>query len=131
VPAEFLGFSYEGAAMGLALLDWLTPWNRHRVADFLNGVGDPHAYMVHVGAGWVLALVPGSVDKFMARFDPLLRWLIVITVSTKRSAFLAGEPIPKRLQGYARRVFDQGFRRCPGLSKGRRSIARKPSLHSV
>jgi hypothetical protein len=123
LPAEFLGFSYEGAAMGLALLDWLTPWNRHRVADFLNGVGDPHAYMVHVGAGWVLARVPGSVDKFMARFDPLLRWLIVDGYGFHEAFFrwpryLAGEPIPKRLQGYARRVFDQGFGRCLWFVEG-------------
>jgi hypothetical protein len=109
--------------MGLALLDWLTPWNRHRVADLLNGAGDAHAYMVHVGAGWVLARVPGNVEKFMARFDPLLRWLMVDGYGFHEAFFhwpryLAGQPVPKRLHGYARRVFDQGFGRCLWFVEG-------------
>jgi hypothetical protein len=123
VALEFRGFAYEGAAMGLALLDWLTPWNRHRVADFLNSAGDAHAYMVYVGAGWVLARVPGRVEKFVARFDPLLRWLIVDGYGFHEAFFhwpryLDGEPAPKRLRGYARRVFDQGFGRCLWFVEG-------------
>jgi enediyne biosynthesis protein E3 len=48
---DLRGFTYEGAAMGLALLDWLTPWRRDRLATFLRGAGEAHAYMVHVGIG--------------------------------------------------------------------------------
>jgi hypothetical protein len=85
--------------------------------------GDPHAYMVHVGAGWVLARMPGNVDKFLSRFDPLLRWLIVDGYGFHEAFFhfpryLAGEPMPKRVQGYARRVFDQGFGRCLWFVEG-------------
>ena len=121
--SDFRGFAYEGAAMALALLDRLTPWNRSRVAKFLAGSGDPHAYMVHVGAGWVLARMPGSVEKFIMRFDPLLRWLIVDGYGFHEAFFhfpryLAGEPIPKRVQGYARRAFDQGFGRCLWFVEG-------------
>jgi hypothetical protein len=117
VELDFRGFAFEGAAMGLALQDWLTPWNRGRLQNFLRGPGDVHAYMVHVGAGWVMARVPGSVEKFMSRFDPLLRWLLVDGYGFHEAFFhwpryLAGGPVPKRLQGYARRVFDQGFGRC-------------------
>jgi hypothetical protein len=123
VAADFRGFAYEGAAMALALLDRITPWNRSRVATFLSGPGNPHAYMVHVGAGWVLARLPGSVEKFISRFDPLLRWLIVDGYGFHEAFFhfpryLAGAPIPKRLQGYARRVFDQGFGRCLWFVEG-------------
>src|SRR5262245_47204843 len=39
VELEYRGFSFEGAAMALTLLDLLTPWNRGRVAAFLNGPG--------------------------------------------------------------------------------------------
>ena len=35
VACDFRGFAYEGAAMGLALLDVFTPWRRHRVRGFL------------------------------------------------------------------------------------------------
>ena len=123
VTSDFRGFAYEGAAMALALLDRITPWNRSRVAGFLAGPGEPHTYMVHVGAGWVLARMPGSVDKFLSRFDPLLRWLIVDGYGFHEAFFhfpryLAGEPIPKRVQGYARRVFDQGFGRCLWFVEG-------------
>jgi hypothetical protein len=120
---DFRGFAYEGAAMALTLLDRFTPWNRLRVAKFLAGPGDPHAYMVHVGAGWVLARMPGSVEKFIARFDPLLRWLIVDGYGFHEAFFrwpryLGGEAIPDRMQGYARRAFDQGFGRCLWFVEG-------------
>lgn len=123
VEAEFRGFAFEGAAMGLALLDYLTPWKRHRLQSFLNGPGDPHAYMVHIGAGWALARVPGRVEKFMSRFDPLLRWLIMDGYGFHEAFFhwpryLAGQPIHKRVRGYARRVFDQGFGRCLWFVEG-------------
>jgi hypothetical protein len=180
VSLDFRGFAYEGAAMALALLDRLTPWNHSRISKFLAGEGsrvsvldcggkrsatplslhppeaeedanpaprsesavaaalcrrspksletgqapgDPHTYMVHVGAGWVLARLPGSVEKFLSRFDPLLRWLIVDGYGFHEAFFhfpryLAGGPIPKRVQGYARRVFDQGFGRCLWFVEG-------------
>jgi hypothetical protein len=123
VTPDFRGFAYEGAAMSLALLDRLTPWNRLRVTEFLTGQGDRHAYMVHVGAGWLLARMPGSVEKFIARFDPLLRWLIVDGYGFHEAFFrwpryLGGEAIPSRVQGYARRAFDQGFGRCLWFVEG-------------
>ena len=109
--------------MGLALLDWLTPWRRDRVDQFLTGAGEAHAYMVHIGAGWVLARVPGNVEKFLGRFDPLLCWLLVDGYGFHEAFFrwpryLAGQPCPPRLRGYARRVFDQGFGRCLWFVEG-------------
>src|SRR5438067_2508438 len=55
VEAEFRGFAFEGAAMALALLDMLTPWKTGRWSAFVNGPGESHIYMVHVGYGWALA----------------------------------------------------------------------------
>ena len=49
VDLELRGFAFEGAAMGLALLDLLTPWRRDRLGKFLQGAGGAHAYMIHVG----------------------------------------------------------------------------------
>lgn len=117
VALEWRGFAYEGAAMALALQDFLTPWNRWRVDSFLRGPGDAHAYMIHVGAGWALARLPGSVEKFMSRFDPLLRWLLLDGYGFHEAFFhfpkyLAGAGHPRRVQGYAARAFDQGFGRC-------------------
>jgi hypothetical protein len=75
VELEWRGFAYEGAAMGLALLDHLTPWQPSRIAEFLKGAGDRHAYMLHVGVGWVWARLPFFVSRRERGLDPLLRWL--------------------------------------------------------
>ena len=77
VEADFRGFAFEGAAMGLFLLDQLTPWRRDRLLSFLAGPGSPHIYMVYVGAGWALAQLRRGVPRALARFDPLLGWLAV------------------------------------------------------
>lgn len=114
---DLQGFAFEGAAMGLALLDFITPWRRDRLSSFLQGAGGAHAYMVHVGAGWLLARIPGRVAPRLARFDPRLRWLVVDGYGFHEGFFhwpryIAGEPAPARLAGYGRRAFDQGFGRC-------------------
>jgi hypothetical protein len=114
---ELQGFAFEGAAMGLALLDFITPWRKDRVRSFLRDAGDAHAYMVHVGAGWMLAKTPGKIEPRLAQFDPLLRWLVVEGYGFYEGFFhwprhIEGQPVPARLGGYARRAFDQGFGRC-------------------
>jgi enediyne biosynthesis protein E3 len=123
VDLDLQGFAYEGAAMGLALLDFLTPWQRDRFRVFLQGAGGAHAYMVHVGAGWMLARIPGRVAPRLARLDPLLRWLAIDGYGFHEGFFhsqryLKGQPAPARLTGYARRAFDQGFGRCLWFIEG-------------
>jgi len=116
IELEFRGFAYEGAAMGLALLDRLTPWRRDRVQGFLRGGGAPHTYMVHVAIGWAIARLPGGIEKTLSRLDPLLCWLVLDGYGFHEGFFhwpryLGGQPIPKRVTGYAARVFDQGLGR--------------------
>ncbi len=123
VDLELQGFAFEGAAMGLAVYDLIAPWRRNRVRSFLEGDGKAHAYMVHVGAGWVLARTPGKVERRLRRFDPLLRWLVVDGYGFHEGFFrwrryLQGQPPPARLAGYARRAFDQGFGRCLWFIEG-------------
>ena len=120
---EFRGFWFEGAAMGVALLDRLTPWRQPRWAAFLREAGEAHIYMLHVGAGWALARVPGSVEKMIARFDPLLRWLLLDGYGFHEGFFhpertLHGQPHPRRVRGYARRAFDQGLGRSMWFASG-------------
>jgi hypothetical protein len=116
VELEFRGFAYEGAAMGLALLDRITPWRRDRVRQFLRGPGDLHAYMVYVGLGWVVARIPGSIQKRLEPLDPLLRWLVLDGYGFHEGffrwpAYLGGQFVPPRLAGYQKRAFDQGLGR--------------------
>ena len=55
VETDLRGFAFEGAAMGLALLDCFTPWRKDRWRTFTESLGQPHIYMMHVGLGWALA----------------------------------------------------------------------------
>ncbi len=116
VDAELRGFAFEGAAMGLALLDTLTPWRATRVSNFLSGAGSAHAYMVHVGVGWAWARFAFGFRRFRRRLDPLLSWLAFDGWGFHEGFFhwpkyITGEPLPRRLTGYERRVFDQGLGR--------------------
>src|SRR5262245_18908085 len=76
IDPELWGFAYEGAGLGLCLLDSLMPrWRRFNA--FLRGPGAGQPYLLLVGAGWLLARLPVSPHRFLARFDPFLRWLVL------------------------------------------------------
>lgn len=110
------GFAYEGAAMGLSLQDQLRPGHGHRFQLFLESSGAPHKYMMHVGAGWTLARCGWRIKRLMGRLDPLLRWLAIDGYGFHEGYFhwpryLTGQQMPRRLTGYAQRVFDQGLGR--------------------
>lgn len=116
VDREFRGFAFEGAAMGLTLLDQLSLSRRDRVRAFLEGPGAPHVYMIHVGCGWAFARLHRHAERASRELDPLLRWLAVDGYGFHEGYFrfrryAGGRPAPKRLSSYGRRVFDQGLGR--------------------
>lgn len=124
--AELRGFAFEGAAMGLTLLDHVSLWNGKRLQAFLNGPGAAHVYMAHVGAGWALARLPWlrrRAEQYLTRLDPLLCWLVVDGYGFHEGYFnwrraIERQVIPTQLQGYARRVFDQGLGRSLWFVEG-------------
>jgi hypothetical protein len=123
VESEFRGFAFEGAAMALALLDYITPWRRDRWRTFTEGVAAPHIYMVHVGLGWALARFRRRVTPHLARLDPVLGWLAVDGYGFHEGFFnwpryIERQVIPTRLNAYERRVFDQGLGRSMWFVKG-------------
>lgn len=131
VENELRGFAYEGAAMGLALRDLFTPWRASRLKAFLNGPGAPHTYLMHVGAGWLPARLKRSPAGTMARLDPMLRWLAVDGYGFHEGYFhwphsVTRQALPNRIDGYARRVFDQGLGRSLWFVDGA-DVARIPT----
>jgi hypothetical protein len=123
LDAESRGFAFEGAAMGLALLDFFTPWRKDRWRTFTKRFAKPHVYMMHVGLGWSLARLRRSVTAHLAQLDPLLGWLVVDGYGFHEGYFgwrryVEEQALPVRLDGYARRVFDQGLGRSIWFVKG-------------
>lgn len=119
IDRDFRGFAYEGAAMGLTLLDQLSLRNHARLPKFLNGVGAKHTYMVHVGAGWAMARIPWlrrNLEHATAQLDPLLRWLAADGIGFsdfyfRSPSFLSSPQRFDGLQGYARHAYAQGVGR--------------------
>ena len=123
VPRDSTGFAYEGAAMALTLLDVLTPWRRDRLRHFLDGPGRAHVYIVHVGAGWALARLPLPVERLLRTLHPILGWLALDGYGFHQGFFhwretIVRQQVPRRLRGYARRVFDQGVGRSLWFVEG-------------
>jgi hypothetical protein len=117
VDRDFHGFAYEGAGMALALRDALSPIRKNRLERFLAGPGGAHAYIVHVGAGWILGRLPLSPARLLSRLsDPVLRWLALDGYGFHEGYFrwprsVERGHVPGKLRGYERRGFDQGLGR--------------------
>lgn len=131
IDAGLRGFAFEGAAMGLALLDFFTPWKIWRITAFLAGPAAEHRYMVHVGVGWALARLPVRIGRALARMDTLLRWLAIDGYGFHAGYFawpqyVGRQLLPRRLSGYAARAFDQGLGRSLWFVEGA-DVARIPA----
>jgi hypothetical protein len=126
ISPELRGFAFEGAAMGLALLDYLTPWRTNRWQCFARDPGNPHIYMVHVGVGWAIARLPWlrrNIQRPLTQLDPLLRWLAVDGYGFHEGYFawpryIRHKASPAHLSGYALHVFDQGLGRSLWFVEG-------------
>jgi hypothetical protein len=116
VEPELQAFAYEGAGLGLALLDAAMPWRRHRLRDFIAGAGSHQTYMLHTGAGWVLGRLPVPRRWFLSGLDPVLRWLAFDGLGFHEAFFhrrriVESAQPPRRISVFALRSFDTGVGR--------------------
>lgn len=116
IDLEARGFAFEGAAMALTLLDVLLPRRPRRLSQFIQGPAANHVYMSYVGAGWAYARLYRRFKPLITHGDPLLGWLALDGYGFHEGYFhaqryLSAQRWPRRLTGYERRVFDQGFGR--------------------
>ncbi|MGW5666921.1 DUF1702 family protein [Micromonospora sp. NPDC003776] len=129
VRREFRGFAYEGAGMGLALLDGMSPGGPRRIEAFLAGPAAEHTYMVHVGVGWALARLPRARWRAALPPDRLLRWLALDGYGFHQAYFHTAKYVhaqqrgpdprlPGDPGGYSQRVVDQGIGRALWFVEG-------------
>lgn len=122
VEPQLKGFAYEGAGMGLAALDAVTPWQR-RLDAFVAGPGAAHIYPVYVGVGLAYARLRRTPESQLAGLDPLLGWVTADGYGFheaffKRRRYVEQHAVPTRLSRYGRRFFDQGVGRALWFSNG-------------
>lgn len=123
----YRGFAFEGAAMGLTLLDNLLPFRRKRLPEFIaEAAGGAHLYMSYVGAGWAFARIPWLRFNILQRisgYDSLLKWLILDGYGfhegyfSPRRYFHSGNSL-RKFPGYARHAFAQGLGRSLWFVEG-------------
>ncbi|MEO1296505.1 MAG: DUF1702 family protein [Cyanobacteria bacterium J06636_16] len=113
---DMQGFACEGIGMALTVIDYTTPWNRYRLQDFAEGAGKAHSDLVHVGAGFAMAILPGGMSAFLPKMNPMQRWLSLDGLGCYHGMFnwqssVERSRIPPYITGYAARAFDQGLGR--------------------
>lgn len=121
-PAADAGFAYEGAAMGIAVADWLTP-GRHLLGAYIAGPAKAYEYLAWVGMGWAFARLPVSPMRALERHTGLNRWLALDGYGFHQGYFswhhyIAEQRRPQHLPAQALRVFDQGLGRSLWFVKG-------------
>src|SRR5438132_1962699 len=123
VPEEFRCFAYEGAGMGLAMLDVFTPWKRTHWSAFLAGPGLRYSVVLYIGLGLALTRLRLDLGARLPRLDPLLAWFAVDGSGFHQGFFsphryLVAHDADPRLSAFGRRIFDQGVGRSLWFSVG-------------
>jgi hypothetical protein len=123
---SYRGFSFEGAAMSLTLLDRLSALKKDRLSVFLQGSADKHMYMAHVGVGWALARLWWTRRRILqsiSNLDSLLKWLAIDGFGFHEGYFYPRRYFNSaisltRLPGYTQRAFAQGLGRSLWFVEG-------------
>jgi hypothetical protein len=124
IDRQFRGFAYEGAGMGFAIRDGLPIGGSKHLAQFLDGRGKDHSYMVYIGLGWAMARLPRFRWSRIKVADPLMRWLVLDGYGFHQAYFKTEEYVTKHYQEpefpwptegqrwYANHAIDQGIGRA-------------------
>ncbi|GGS57605.1 DUF1702 family protein [Actinokineospora fastidiosa] len=125
LPDWLRGFAYEGAGMGLAILDGLPFGRSDNVARLLaRPVGAAYQTLIYVGIGWAMARLPRFRWPRARALDPVLAPLVLDGYGFHQAYFHTARyvdgqyrdpafPWPGGAHGsYANRAIDQGIGRA-------------------
>jgi enediyne biosynthesis protein E3 len=118
-PIRLRGFFAEGAAMGTALSDLMTPW-RNRLPTLFEQIGHRYTHLLHVGVGWASARIPLAHNRFARSLDPLLSWLSIDGRGFHDGYFQTQRVASgwRAVRGVAEPIYDQGVGRSLWFSCG-------------
>lgn len=77
IDRRWRGFAVEGAGMGCAMRDMLTPGSASRWNELNAATSGRHIYLTAVGLGWALARLPEPLWPDLRRVDPLIVPLVL------------------------------------------------------
>jgi enediyne biosynthesis protein E3 len=125
LPDWLRGFAYEGAGMGLAMLDGLPLGRSDNLRRFLERpLGHAYRHLVHVGVGWAMARLPRFRWPRPATLDPVLVPLVLDGYGFHQAYFHTARYVGDQYQesnfpwpggahgSYSARALDQGIGRA-------------------
>ncbi|NDU71414.1 DUF1702 family protein [Actinomadura sp. DSM 109109] len=117
LPHDLRGFAFEGAAMGVALVDLATFSGGRRVRALAEGTGARYVHLIHVGVGWAYARTHLHPWTGIRYGRPLLRWLAwdgwgFHQAFFKSERVLVRHWIERPARGNTRTIRDQGIGRA-------------------
>ena len=108
------GFAYEGAGMGMAMLDYTTLGNRSRLLEFIER-SPKYTVLPHMGAGFAIAVLNRGLQSTLAPLDPMQRWWAIdgygFYNGINRWEKTGRQWVPNKIKGYGQRAFDRGVGR--------------------
>lgn len=124
VDVDARGFAYEGAGVGLVVLDYFPPW-RDQFRAFVRVIEDPYIIPTNIGAGLALGRMRSRrIERFVQQQEHLVfRWMVVDGYGFykgfySQQEYLDRQRVPANLSPYAGHVFDQGLGRAIWFARG-------------
>lgn len=114
--SSFKGFAYEGAGMGMAMLDYTTLGGRSRLLEFAETAPN-YSRLAYIGAGLAIAVLNRNIEKSLAPINPMERWWAIDGYGFYKGVFksnkcITKQAVPRSIKGYALRAFDRGIGRA-------------------
>jgi len=114
------GFAHEGVGMGLAILDWFTPWAPGRFQAYYAHRASSYDVTLVLGAGFAFARVPvvlGGLERFAERHGRVHDGLVLNGYGFHQALFKSGGaaerwPLPRGLPPALLRAVDNGVGRA-------------------
>ncbi|MFT5684962.1 MAG: hypothetical protein ACI8RZ_005907 [Myxococcota bacterium] len=125
IEPDLRGFAYEGAGLGLMILDVCTPWGGSRTFEFLEQSG-ARPELVYIGAGQALAAFFRPLAPVLSRIEPSHRCFLIDGYGFRNAFFFPGRTLEKQIVPGAISAemlpdFDVGVGRALWFLKGTRA----------